>query len=138
MAEKKKTTKKFIYALGRRKKAIARVRLFKGKGKTIVNEKPISDYFPTKQEEFFYLMPFRVTDTEGKYYVTVKVIGSGKRAQLGAVVHGIARALDKENQEKFHSLLKKHKLLTRDPRARERRKVGQGGKARRKKQSPKR
>jgi len=136
MATKKK--KKYIYALGRRKKAIARVRLFKGKGKSIVNDKLISEYFPSKQEEFFCLRPFRVIDKEGKYYITVRVKGSGKSAQLGAIVHGVARALDKENREVYHDILKKYKLLTRDPRARERRKVGRGGRARAKKQSPKR
>ena len=136
MADKKK--KKFIYALGRRKTAVARVRLFKGKGKSIVNDKPISEYFPSEKEEFFYLRPFRVTNTEGKYYMTVRVKGSGKSAQLDAIVHGVARALDKESRETYHDILKKNKLLTRDPRARERRKVGRGGRARAKKQSPKR
>ena len=136
MADKKK--KKFIYALGRRKTAVARVRLFKGKGKSIVNNKPISEYFPSEKEEFFYSRPFRVTNTEGKYYMTIRVKGSGKSAQLDAIVHGVARALDKESRETYHDILKKNKLLTRDPRARERRKVGQGGRARKKKQSPKR
>ncbi len=134
----KKSKKKFIHALGRRKTAVARLRLFKGKGKMVVNSKPIEEYFPGKEAEYFYLEPFKVTDTLGKYYATIKVKGSGKNAQLGAVIHAFSRALDKENKETYHVILKKHGLLTRDPRAKERRKVGQGGKARAKKQSPKR
>jgi small subunit ribosomal protein S9 len=65
-------------------------------------------------------------------------VGSGTNSQLGAVIHGLARALDKENKENYHDVLKKAHLLTRDSRARERRKVGQMGRARKKKQSPKR
>jgi small subunit ribosomal protein S9 len=140
MATKKKTASKknFIYAVGRRKTASARVRLFKGKGKTLVNNQPISQYFPGKVAEIAYTQPLRICDVLGKYYATVKVVGSGKNGQLGAFVHGLARALDKVDREAFHSALKKHKLLTRDSRARERRKAGQAGRARHKKQSPKR
>lgn len=139
MKTKSKSRKKvYIAAVGRRREAIARIRLFRGKGKTLVNDLPIEKYFSGEVAEVTYLKPFQVTDTVGKYYATVKVIGSGKIGQLGAVVHGLARALDKENRELYHSELKKHKLLTRDPRTRERRKAGMGGKARRKRQSPKR
>ena len=134
----KSRKKKYIPAVGRRRKAIARVRLFRGKGKILVNNLPIEKYFSGEVAKVTYLKPFQVTDTVGKYYATVKVIGSGKIGQLGAVVHGLARALDKENKELYHDALKKHKLLTRDPRKRERRKPGMGGKARRKKQSPRR
>lgn len=135
---KTKSKKKYIYAVGRRRTASARVRLFKGKGKMMVNDLPIEKYFSSQVEKIAYQRPFQVTNTLGKYYATVKVKGSGKSGQLGAMVHGLARALDKENRELYHSILKKHKLLTRDPRARERRKPGRGGKARRKRQSPKR
>lgn len=134
----KSSKKAFIYAVGRRKTAAARVRLFKGKGETLVNNLPIGEYFSGEVAKLVYSRPFAVTETEGKYYATVKVIGSGKQGQLAAVVHGLARALDKTNRELYHSSLKKYKLLTRDARARERRKAGLGGKARRKKQSPKR
>ena len=134
----KSRKKKYIPAVGRRRKAIARVRLFRGKGKILVNNLPIEKYFSGEVAKVTYLKPFQVTDTVGKYYATVKVIGSGKKGQLGAVVHGLARALDKENRELYQDALKKHKLLTRDPRKRERRKPGMGGKARRKKQSPRR
>lgn len=130
--------KKYHYALGRRKTATARVRLFKGKGETLVNGQPIGDYFPGKVAEIAYLRPFQLTKTEGKYYATIKVAGSGKNGQLEALVHGLARALDRANKELYHPTLKQHKLFTRDPRKRERRKPGQMGRARKKKQSPKR
>lgn len=135
---KKSKSKKYVYAVGRRKTAVARIRLFKGKGEIIVNEKPISEYFSGEVAKTFYLKPFQVTDTLEKYNATVKVEGSGKNGQLEAVIHGLARALVKENRELYHSALKKAGLLTRDPRAKERRKPGQMGKARKKKQSPKR
>jgi small subunit ribosomal protein S9 len=151
MAKKSKTkssklkTKSYIFAVGRRKTAVARVRLFKGKavpagkqGDILVNDKPISKYFPSEVAKTEYLKPFVITDTLGKYYATIKVEGSGKNGQLEAVVHGLARALDKENPQLYHSSLKKAGLLTRDSRAKERRKPGQMGKARKKKQSPKR
>lgn len=130
--------KAYTYAIGRRKTATARVRLFKGKGNLMVNEQPIEKYFPGEINKIIYLRPFKVTETEGKYDATIKVEGSGKSGQLGAVVHGLARALDKENPEVYHLPLKKAGLLTRDPRMKERRKPGLAQKARAKKQSPKR
>ena len=135
---KAKVRKAYTYAIGRRKEAVARVRLFKGKGEILINGKPIEQYFPGQINQIFYSQPFQVTSTVGKYSATVKVVGSGKNGQLTAVVHGISRALDKENKEEYHSALKKHHLLTRDSRTRERRNVGQMGRARKKKQSPKR
>jgi len=138
-ATKKQTSKKkFVHAVGRRKTASARVRLYSGKGELIVNEKPICEYFPGKVAEVVYTKPFRVCNVAGKFYATIKVVGSGKNGQLAAVVHGLARALDKVNPDSFHQPLKKHGLLTRDSRRKERRKPGQMGKARKKKQSPKR
>ena len=135
---KEKVKKNYIFAVGRRKTAVARVKLFHGKGETIVNGKKISEYFPGEIAKNFYLKPFEVTETLGKYYATIKVEGSGQKSQLAAVFHALARALDKDNKETFHSFLKKEKLLTRDGRQRERRKIGQMGRARKKKQSPKR
>jgi len=129
---------KYIYAVGRRKEAAARVRLFKGKGESQVNGAPIAEYFSGDVAETTWKKPFRVTDTLEKYFVSVKVVGGGVKGQLEAATHGIARALEKANQEKFRATLKREGLLTRDARTRERRKVGTGGKARRKKQSPKR
>ena len=135
MAAKKKN---YTYAVGRRRSASARIRLFKGKGEDLVNDQPAEKYFPGRISRIHWQKPFQLTDTEGKYYVTVKVIGGGKRGQLEATVHGVAKALAKTDREKFRVPLKKAGLLTRDARIRERRKVGTGGKARRKKQSPKR
>jgi len=130
--------KSYTFAVGRRKTATARVRLFRGKREILVNGKPIAEYFPGEVAKVAWLKPFLITDTVGKYYATIKVEGSGKTGQLEAVIHGLARALDKENRELYHSSLKKAGLLTRDPRVKERRKPGQMGKARKKKQSPKR
>jgi len=135
---KKLLKPKNIYAVGRRKTASARIRLFKGTGEIIVNDRPIGKYFSGEVARKLFTLPFELTNTIGKYDVSVKVVGSGLKAQLGAVVHGIARALDKEHKDLYHSPLKKAKLFTRDPRVRERRKAGLGGKARRHKQSPKR
>lgn len=138
MAVAKKTKpKKFIYAVGRRKGASARVRMFKGKGQSLVNDKPIGKYFGGAVNEVLWKRPFRLTNTLGKYYTTVRVLGGGKRGQLDATIHGIAKAFVKIDSEN-RTLLKKAGLLTRDARVRERRKAGTGGKARRKKQSPKR
>lgn len=136
MARRKKPN--WIYAVGRRRSAVARVRLFKGKGENVVNGIPIEKYFSGPVKRKAWSLPFELADVTDKYYVTVKVTGGGKNGQLGAVVHGIARVLDKANRDKFRPPLKRAGLLTRDPRVRERRKVGTGGKARRKKQSPKR
>lgn len=136
MAKPKK--KNWTYAVGRRKTASARVRLFKGKGDSIVNGLPIDKYFSGELFKVSWTKPFKVADVLDKYYVTVKVKGGGLNGQLDAVVHGMSRALAKADREKFRSPLKSAGLLTRDARVRERRKVGTGGKARRKKQSPKR
>ena len=133
-----KNKEKYIFAVGRRRSAIARVRLFKGKGESVVNQKPLVEYFPGVIAETLLKSPFLVTKTEGKYWVSVKVRGGGKEGQLDAVVHGISRALAATDPDNFKNVLRKEGLLTRDPRIRERRKVGMGGKARRKKQSPKR
>lgn len=143
--KKSETKSKFIQTVGRRKEAIARVRLYLpagrqvlGKGESIVNNQPISQYFPGETARVIYFRPFEETGTRSKYYVTAKITGGGKTGQLEAFVHGVARALALTDRENFRPLLKKQGFLTRDARIRERRKVGTGGKARRKKQSPKR
>ena len=135
---KKVEKPEIIYAVGRRKESVARVRLYKGKGETLVNNLPIGEYFPGEVFQVVYNQPFNLTDTIGKYYATIRVSGGGKSGQLQAAVHGLSRALAEADREKFRSALKKQKLLTRDSRTRQRRNVGMGGKARRKKQSPKR
>ncbi|HSA83693.1 MAG TPA: 30S ribosomal protein S9 [Patescibacteria group bacterium] len=152
-----KTTKKvvkkdYIYATGRRKTAVARVRLYEKtkeglvwgelaikKGDMVVNGKAIADYFGGDVNKYLYSQPLRITNVaQQNYTFTIRVVGGGPAGQLQAVVAGIANALNKLDREKHRPILKKKGLLTRDDRARQRRKVGMGGKSRRKKQSPKR
>lgn len=137
--ESKKESPKtdFYFAHGRRKEAVARVRLYKNGGKIIINDQPAEIYFPGEVAKVFYLKPFKVTNTEGQYSATVKVAGSGKAGQLGAVVHALTNALIVQNPE-FKPALRRAGLVTRDPRAKERRKFGLAQKARKRKQSPKR
>jgi len=123
---------------GSRKRATARVWLYKGKGETVINDRPIDEYFSLSLGKGRLEKPFLVTNTGDKYYATVKVSGGGRIAQVGAIAHGLARALDNVDREKYHSLLKEAGLLTRDPREKERRKPGTARKARAKRQSPKR
>ena len=128
----------YIFAVGKRKESTARVRLFKGKGENQVNGSPAEKYFPGLLCETVWKKPLRLTETVEKYFFTAKVMGGGKNGQLAALSHGLARALAKASPEKFKPIMKKMGLLTRDARVRQRRMVGMGGKARRKKQSPKR
>lgn len=135
MARKKQ--KDYIHTVGRRKTAVARIRLHKGKEQHQVNGVPAGLYFPGEEQQKIWSLPFALTKTEGKYFVTVKTTGGGKRGQLTAFTHGVSRALVELNAEN-KPVLRKNGLLTRDPRKRQRRMVGTGGKARRAKQSPKR
>ena len=130
--------KEFITAVGRRKTAVARVRIWPGKQEIVVNGKPISSYFKGETLKKIYSLPFAITETLGQYSGSVKIEGSGLMAQADALVHGIARALIKVDSEKYKSVLREKGLLTRDPRMKETRKAGRGGRARAKKQSPKR
>lgn len=134
----KKKKQNYIFAVGKRKTAVARVRLFKGKGESLVNGISIEKFFPYVSDAVVWQKPMKITSTEDRFYVTIKIKGGGKNGQLEAVSFGIAKALAKFDPEKFRIPLKKAGLLTRDARERERRKVGKGGKARREKQSPKR
>ncbi len=136
------TKPEYIHAVGRRKRAIARVRLYHKTTKDnnvdiTVNGLPVGQYFTIPNARLTYAKPLQLTDTLAKYSVTAKIVGSGPSSQLGAMLHGIARALVVAD-ETYRPVLKKQGLLTRDPRKRERRKIGTGGKARAKKQSPKR
>lgn len=135
---KKQIKKAYTSSVGRRREAVARVRLHAGKEESTVNGVVIGKYFPGEVMRAAWQKPFELTSTVGKYYVTVKVVGGGVRGQLSAVVHGIARALSENDEKSNRSPLKKAGLLTRDSRKKERRMVGTGGKARRQKQSPKR
>lgn len=126
-----------ISTVGRRKEAVARVRLSDGKGQITINGKPIAEYFPGPIFQKQYSRPLEITDTLGKFLISVKVAGGGQVSQLDAVVHGISRAIAK-TAPAARTALKKAGLLTRDPRVKERRKYGLAQKARAKKQSPKR
>ena len=125
-------------AVGRRREAVARVRLFKGQGQLTVNGKPIAEYFKGLVNQKLYQQPFELTKTLGELSGSVKVVGGGFSSQLDATIHGISRALQVLDKDKHRGILKSNGLLTRDSRSRERRKFGQGGRARAKKQSPKR
>src|SRR3989344_9150224 len=149
--EIQKKNDRFIYAVGKRKEAVARIRLYPNggselkkslpavrQGDIIVNNKKIEEYFSSQIQKSKYLEPLQITNTVGKYVFTTKVSGGGVNSQLDALILGISRALSKFDSEKYRSILRKKGFLTRDARVRERRKVGMGGKARRKRQSPKR
>lgn len=111
-------------ATGRRKTAVARVRLIPGGlGEMQVNGKPAEVYFPGESMMSQLSLPFRLTETEGRFGVAAKVHGGGLHGQAGAVRHGISRALTRADGE-FRHVLKKAGLLTRDPRVKERRKYG--------------
>lgn len=111
------------YGTGRRKTAVARVRLVPGEGKVVINQRPMDDYLGLKTLELIVMQPLKLTETADKYDVIAKVNGGGVSGQAGAVRHGIARALLKADVE-FRPALKKAGFLTRDPREKERRKYG--------------
>ena len=125
-----------INTLGRRKTAVARVYMSKGKGKFTINKRDFKEFFPTAVLQAKILQPFQLTDTEGKYDLNVNVAGGGINGQVEAVRLGISRALVEVNEEN-KSLLKVEGLMTRDPRMVERKKPGQP-KARKKFQFSKR
>lgn len=129
---------KYVEAIGRRKVATARVRIYEGQGDFVVNDMLVSEYFSSlRNAPALYMKPFDLTGTKGKFAVSVKVSGSGINAQLNALTNGLAKALVSFNPE-LRTFLKPAGLLTRDDRMKETRKMGMGGKARRKRQSPKR
>ena len=111
---------------GRRKTAVARVRLASGNGKIVVNGRPFENYFSTDTLRMMVTEPLTVTETTTKFDVQVSVGGGGPAGQAGAVRHGIARALLKADIN-YRPTLKADGLLTRDPRMRERKKYGQPG-----------
>ena len=134
-----KTTAKKSYtrSIGRRKSAVASIKLFSGKGESTVNGLSLDKYFPTKTEKIAYDKPFEITKTLGKYHFQAKVLGGGKTGQVQALSLAISRSLIKIN-DTFKPELRTNGLLTVDSRVKERRMVGTGGKSRRQKQSPKR
>ncbi len=114
----------FFYGTGRRKKAVARVRLYHGKGEIEVNGKSFEDYFPMETLRYIVMQPLNTCDASGLYDIKVNVQGGGISGQSGAVRHGIARALVEADAEQYKAKLKKAGFLTRDPRAKERKKYG--------------
>ena len=118
-----KTEKKYYYGTGRRKNAIARVRLTEGKGNITVNGKNLDEYFGLETLKVIVKQPLSVTNSTSKYDVIATVKGGGYTGQAGAVRHGIARALNEANSE-YRPMLKTNGFLTRDPRMKERKKYG--------------
>lgn len=150
MAKKSKNIQ-YYEAIGRRKRAVARVRLYiVGKekfalvngqkikaGEVYINKQIIDKIFPQNYQREFILSPLKMTDNTDRFAISIMIEGGGKNGQQDAIIHGLSRSLllsDESNK----AILKKAGLLTRDSRKKERRKVGTGGKARRAKQSPKR
>lgn len=113
----------YVRGTGRRKTSVARVRLLQGDGGLTVNGRSPSEYFGRRDLETVVTQPLRITDTTGRFTISVKVTGGGVAGQAGAVCHGIARALVEADSE-LRSVLKKAGLLTRDPREKERKKYG--------------
>jgi small subunit ribosomal protein S9 len=114
----------YIWAVGRRKAAVARVRLYPGSGRITVNGRPAADYSGGRavyQASLFE--PLLMTGTRDRFDVTVRVVGGGVSGQVGAIRHGISRALVRSNED-LRPTLKRAQLLTRDARVKERKKVG--------------
>ena len=120
----KKATKVNLYATGRRKKAVACVRLLPGTGKITINDKDMDDYFGLETLKLIVRQPLVATATEGKFDIICKAIGGGISGQAGAIRHGISRALVQADEEAYKAILKKAGFLTRDARMKERKKPG--------------
>jgi len=149
--EQKVVAPTYYEAVGRRKSATARVRLYVTKqesmtiggkevtkGNFLINGRLSTEYFPSEIMKKMFMEPFRTTNTMNRFIVSVKIVGGGPHGQLEAFIHSASRALVKVDTEKFRPILKKRGFLTRDSRIRQRRQPNTGGKARRQKQSPKR
>jgi small subunit ribosomal protein S9 len=118
------TTPAFNSGTGRRKTAVARVRLLPGEGEIVINGRSLVEHFGAAVDEADVRMPFRVTGTEGRFNTMIKVEGGGVTGQAGAIRHGIARALLESDPEGARAPLRQAGLLTRDPRMKERKKYG--------------
>ena len=117
------SAKPYFYGTGRRKKSVARVRLYPGTGEVTINGRNIDDYFGLETLKLIVNQPFGVTNTTGKFDIVATVAGGGISGQAGAIRHGVSRALlnaDPENR----AALKAAGFLTRDPRMKERKKYG--------------
>jgi small subunit ribosomal protein S9 len=120
------STTQFTWGLGRRKTAVARVRLRPGQGGFLVNGREMPQYFPTPEMQRRALQPLKATTTEGQYDVLCRVAGGGPQGQAEAVMLGLARALKTSNPS-FDGVLRDQGLLTRDSRMKERKKYGRRG-----------
>ena len=120
------SAKPYFYGTGRRKKSVARVRLYPGTGVVTINGRDIDDYFGLGTLKLIVNQPFGVTETVGKFDIVANVNGGGFSGQAGAIRHGVARALLSAD-ENYKPLLKKAGFLTRDPRMKERKKYGLKG-----------
>ena len=114
----------YFYGTGRRKKSIARVRLYQGTGKVTINDRDIDDYFGLDTLKLIVRQPLELTGLTEKFDIECRVAGGGVTGQAGAIRHGISRALLQYNSEELRSELKKAGFLTRDPRMKERKKYG--------------
>jgi small subunit ribosomal protein S9 len=114
------------YGTGRRKSATARVFIKPGTGEIVVNKRKFEDYFQNEVHRMVIRQPLHLTDSVGKFDILVNVDGGGPAGQAGAVRHGLTRALIELNPD-FRNRLKKAGFVTRDPRAKERKKYGQKG-----------
>ena len=120
------SAKPYFYGTGRRKKSVARVRVYPGTGAITINGRDIDEYFGLDTMKLIVNQPFEVTGNVGKFDIVANVHGGGISGQAGAIRHGAARALVTAD-EAFKPLLKKAGLLTRDPRMKERKKYGLKG-----------
>ena len=118
--------KPYFYGTGRRKSSVARVRVYNGSGKIIINDREIDDYFGLETLKLIVRQPLNLTGTLDKFDIVCRVAGGGVTGQAGAIRHGIARALLQYDAE-LRAELKKAGLLTRDPRRKERKKYGLKG-----------
>ena len=116
----------YFYGTGRRKSSVARVRLYPGTGKIIINDRDIDEYFGLETLKLIVRQPLNLTETGEKFDVVCRVAGGGVTGQAGAIRHGISRALLLYDAE-LRTTLKKAGFLTRDPRMKERKKYGLKG-----------
>ena len=117
------SAKPYFYGTGRRKKSVARVRVYPGTGMITINKRSIDEYFGLETLKLIVNQPYEVTDTLGKFDIVCTVTGGGISGQAGAIRHGLAKAL-LQVDETYRPALKKAGFLTRDPRMKERKKYG--------------
>ncbi|HOO60994.1 MAG TPA: 30S ribosomal protein S9 [Bacillota bacterium] len=120
----KKAAKVYFYGTGRRKNAVACVRILPGTGKITINDKDMDEYFGLETLKLIVRQPLVATATEGKFDIICKALGGGVSGQAGAIRQGLSRALVQADEEAYKAILKKAGFLTRDARMKERKKPG--------------